>query len=285
MAKRMGFRSRNFHGLLSCDGNDVFPAALSESHKERGLRILDAVLTSLLAAGATLPKRGADDKGLSLEVLGVPFGLRIEEQVERLPRELTPSEKLKQATDAFFYVRDPWTYHATGKLTLTLLSDNSYVPFGTTSDGKTAPLETRLDGIVERLWGKLVEHKIRDEMREEENARLRIAWERREALIKIRDKALDTLKKTEARADEWRRANVLRDYAAALEESRTRAAADGQIDPEDAARIAWIRNAAEWLDPLTAIHWPAVDIGVDDPNEQSSEGTEDDEKDEPPATE
>jgi hypothetical protein len=195
--------------------------------------------------------------------------------------KLSPSEKLKQAKDTFFYVRDPWTYHATGMLKLTLLSDNAYVPFGTTSDGKTAPLETRLDGIVERLWGKVVDGKIRDAMREEENARARAAWERREALIQIRDKELATLKNTEARADEWRRAHVLRDYAAAFEKSCAKAAADGQVKPKDAARIAWIRNAAEWLDPLTAAYWPDVDIGVANPDEDPDEDPDDEPDDEP----
>jgi hypothetical protein len=267
MAKRMRPRSRDLRRLLFADGSDVFEAALSEAHKDRGLRILDAALTAILAAGGSLRKPGADDKRLKMDLFGEIVGLRIAEQIQRLARELTQFEKMKQAKEAYFYIPDPWTYQPTGKLTLTLLSDNDYHPFASLSDAKTSPLEARLDGIIERLWSKVAERKVKREMQEEDTRRRQAEWARHEALVAIRDNELEELKETETLADRWRRPNALRSYAAAFEESRAKAASHGKIVPKDVTRIAWIRNAAAWLDPLTAAHWPAVDIGVEEDDE------------------
>ncbi len=41
--------------------------------------------------------------------------------------------------------------------------------------------------------------------------------------------------------------------------------ADRPAHPEEPTEEAeWIRNAADWLDPLVDRHWPKVDICVDD---------------------
>jgi hypothetical protein len=58
----------------------------------------------------------------------------------------------------------------------------------------------------------------------------------------------------EKKAVKWRRAEELRGFANALE-----CLSVGTSD-ERAERIAWILNAADWLDPLVRKYWPVVDF-------------------------
>jgi hypothetical protein len=88
-------------------------------------------------------------------------------------------------------------------------------------------------------------------MEEEERERERIEREEREAIIAGRNSELERLAQIEKKVASWHRAARLRAYAEALPSA---AAADA----------AWIRNAADWLDPVVDKQWPEVDIYVDD---------------------
>ena len=70
----------------------------------------------------------------------------------------------------------------------------------------------------------------------------------------LSDAELAQLEKAEKKAAKWRRAQELRAYAGALESAK--------VDPSNelATNVAWLRNAADWLDPLVGKKWPAVDI-------------------------
>ena len=85
------------------------------------------------------------------------------------------------------------------------------------------------------------------------------AWEenavRRRARDATRSAELERLKQTEDRVQRWHRAELLRGYAHALE-AKTRQSKVHQ----GALTAAWIRNAADWLDPLIGKRWSEVDI-------------------------
>lgn len=74
---------------------------------------------------------------------------------------------------------------------------------------------------------------------------------------------LARLANTEELAERWERADRLRRYADALErcEATSLAAEPG----ERSDRVAWIRKAANWLDPLVGQRWPEVDDVPDSP--------------------
>jgi hypothetical protein len=91
-------------------------------------------------------------------------------------------------------------------------------------------------------------------MDEEERLRREAAWARRKEMERVRDAELAQLEIAEKKATKWRRAQELRAYAEALE-----SASASSLD-ELATEVTWLRNAADWLDPLVRKAWPAVDI-------------------------
>jgi hypothetical protein len=98
---------------------------------------------------------------------------------------------------------------------------------------------------------KAAELTIERQMREEEKERERIAQEERESIIAWRDAELERLAQIEKKVARWHRAANLRAYADALPSAA-------------AAEALWIRNAADWLDPIVDKRWPEVDVYVDD---------------------
>jgi hypothetical protein len=81
----------------------------------------------------------------------------------------------------------------------------------------------------------------------------------REKIVRICQQRfeLECLQSTEQLADLWLRAQRLREYAAALEACPQDILASEPADR--GSRVEWIRNAADWMDPLVNKVWPAVD--------------------------
>lgn len=105
--------------------------------------------------------------------------------------------------------------------------------------------------ILPALVSKAAELTIDRQMRNEERERERIERDERETIIAGRNSELERLAQVERKITRWDRAAKLRLYADALPSAA-------------AAEAAWIRNAADWLDPLVDKHWPTVDVYVDD---------------------
>jgi hypothetical protein len=252
--KRMARRKGEARHLLHARGGDVFEVSVSEALKDRTLLILDAVLTALIAAGGKLESSGKDGKQLYVRILEAPVGMSIEETFSRAERQLTPAETAQKARDKYFYFRDRWVYSPTGKLKLTLFGENQYNPFTTLNDGSTSFIEDRIENIAAIILAKAAERQVQREMNEEDRLRREAAWAEHQELVRLRDTELARLEKTEKKASKWRRAQELRAFATALE------CASIETSDERAGKVAWIRNAADWLDPLIKKNWPAVDF-------------------------
>ena len=110
---------------------------------------------------------------------------------------------------------------------------------------------------MERVWTKAAERNVRDQMREEEHQRWEESWARHRAQEAAHQAELDRLEKTEKTVQQWHRARLLREYADALGKNEQ----DGKT-AERLADVAWIRDAADWLDPPVAKVSP--DVGDDD---------------------
>jgi len=136
------------------------------------------------------------------------------------------------------------------------VSDNKYSYYFSVTDG-VSRIENRLDRFVQRVWTKAAERNVRDQMREEEHQRWEGSWARRKAQEEAHQAELDRLEKTEKTVQQWHRARLLREYADALGKNEQ----DGKT-AERLADVAWIRDAADWLDPLVAKVSP--DVGDDD---------------------
>lgn len=252
-------------GALQTHGHDVFDLNLWPPQKDRALQVLDAVVTAAIASGARLQKGSRDGRQVSLDFDGDAVELEIEEVVSRTRREPTPAEAARQARD-FWFKPDLWHSAPTGKLKLVLVLQDGRAPLVSVQDGAT-PLEKRLDDVLPRLVRKLAERRVEQQFRDEENARWHEAYARRRAQEARRSTELERLEKTEQFAEQWHRATRLRAYVAALE-TAARGPTAATDDVSLASELAWIRAAADWLDPLVERHWPEVDgekpAGVDD---------------------
>jgi len=81
--------------------------------------------------------------------------------------------------------------------------------------------------------------------------------------IRRRDAEFTRLAGTEESAEQWERAARLRRFADAIErcDATTMSAQLGDLSEQ----VAWIRRAADWLDPLVGQSWPEVDDVPDAP--------------------
>lgn len=84
--------------------------------------------------------------------------------------------------------------------------------------------------------------------------------------IRRRDAEFTRLAGMEELADQWERAARLRRLADAIERGdATTTTSELREHGERGEQVAWIRRAANWLDPLVGESWPEVDDVPDSP--------------------
>ncbi|MGC1817340.1 MAG: hypothetical protein WA900_06755 [Casimicrobiaceae bacterium] len=181
------------------------------------------------------------------------MGFKIEELMDRSLREPSAKERADQARYSWSKP-DLRVFTPSGRLKLTVLSENQYSPYFSISDGASV-LDTRISDIVERVWTRAAEANVQLEMRDEDRRRWEEHAARRREREQIRAAELGRLKEVEEDAQRWHRAQVLRSYVHAMNQPR-----DGAAVPREKVGAAWISNAADWLDPLVSKPWPDVDI-------------------------
>lgn len=239
--------------VVSATGRDIFEVRVSQAQRDRALRILQGCLEAFAGMGIHVVACKPEGLPVHLNVLKQFVSFKLEELMDRTLREPTAKEKAEQ--DRYSWMKpDLRVYAPNGKLRLTVLSNNRYANYLSVSDG-ASPIADRLGDIVERVMTKAAELAVEHEMREEEHQRWEARAARRRAMEAERTKELERLKATEEAVQQWHRAKLLREYASALESSAA-LKSEGDANRE----VAWIRNAADWLDPLVEKTWPQVDI-------------------------
>lgn len=244
-------RGKSSDPVRHASGAGLLSVSVSQAAIDRSLAILDQVVRLLHATGATF-RAEADGKNLWLRFHGEQFEVSLTEKLLRSERELTPAERAKQARGEYFWIRDRYDYTATGLLTLSIVG-----PVGTTtiSDGKRQRLEDRIAKLPDLLRRRAAQQRVEREMREEANARREAEFRERERRRAIREQNLARLKRAEEDAHRLERARRLRALADALTPS------GAQSSEKRAAEAAWLRRAADWLDPTVHVRWPEVDDG------------------------
>lgn len=248
-AKALRKRDYNGRGLLHADGEDVFAMSVSAANRDRALLILDAIIAAAHSVGGTV-EPSMKTKRPVLRLRGESFELVVQEPTRRSERELTRLELRRLQKGELQWIPDKYVFIPTGKARLEIRAEGAYSPLLTLADGST-PIEARLKTILPELIRKAAELTIDRQMRDEERERERIDREERETIIAGRNSELERLAQVERKIARWDRAAKLRLYADAL-------------PPAATAEAAWIRNAADWLDPIIDKHWPTVDVYVDD---------------------
>ena len=233
--------------------------SVSEASLPRALRIMDALVKSLDARGMPLRIELDDKRRTCLSLQGQVIAIRLVENTARTEREPTEKERQEIKKHGYTYLPDRYSYHHTGMLKLGILGDYRDELQKVVADGKQQRIEQLLNEFIVKLETEAVRRKRDKEYRErqrlqwEEEARLRREYEERQR------KEMERFKALEGAAHNWRRAEDLRAYIAAVEAKAARE--HGQIGSEIALRqwITWARQKADWIDPVINAERPASD--------------------------
>jgi hypothetical protein len=231
--------------------SDTFTVRISPGSKDRVIRILNVLETSLAAAGMKW-EQGENQRGIVGRFLEETIVFSIVEVTSR-------TEHLEKHPTYSWMDSRSYTYQFLGDLKITI--DGYYEGRKSWSDGKTQRLEEKLPQIIEGFIAAAEAMRRRTEEWREREARWaeeaairrekeRIAYERQQFL----DGALK-----EARA--WSDAALLRQYVAHLRE----VVAVSQTELTDYGKN-WLSRAEEavsWLDPTEKWRGKAKESNVD----------------------
>ncbi|MBC3833354.1 hypothetical protein H8K33_17720 [Undibacterium amnicola] len=247
---------------LRCASGEVLNLSVTPVSLDRALHIVDALLKAFEANSITA--HIDSNKEITLlrdENLKIEMSFSLIEQVKRTLHEETPSEKkaLQRYRDSFRFGRQAeyphipkYDYQATGLFTIQI----GHWPSRKWNDTPKSTLETRLGEVVADtlVLAKETHAKaIEDARREDERQR---AKQHYEFLVARREEEISRLKNLELQAENWKRAEFLREYAAAVEQ---RSLLNGVLDREAVEWLLWARAKADSLDPLVPVSDPILD--------------------------
>jgi len=187
-----------------------------------------------------------------VDVDGERLTFRISEKSEREERDLTPSERRDaELYPALYGGRKYYVFKATGILQLDVTQVGNSYPIFSIRDGKTEALEEKTADLASRLKDHALRLKVARELAQDRAKQAEVRRAEQRKLAERREAELEKLKKLEAAATEWDRAQRLRRFAAAL------AVATAVEGGKELAE--WINRAADWVDPLVKARWAEVD--------------------------
>lgn len=240
--------------------------------EQRRRRIISAFLKAMEARGFKAELEN-EYRGFIWIVHGRDrIGFSIEERIRQYRRELTPEEKKDswRSNQKWTQTREP-----TGELTLRLSSDSrrSYdaKDFQENTEQKLeAQLNNVIAAVIEKIWWakkKRLEHEEAERQRWQQKQE---EWRQEELLKEEQERT----KELEAKADNWKNAQTVRDYVAAV----LKAAGDNQLDINADTLVRWkewaLAHAAD-LDPITAGD-PLTDLAVGEVDKNLEEDFEED---------
>jgi hypothetical protein len=263
-----GFRKAfvDYNNIITWPRGDcVLDIAVSLEYQQRALLLMDALLKGLITRGhkvyaELLQRQGYQDrKYIYIEVLGERLALRLSEKTRREDRPLTQEELQKKRHERDFRPEHPWIYFPTGLFTLTILGEDRY-DRRKISDRKSGKrLEDDLNGLIVAIVEEAVRQRRQRQVAQENKLRIQQEikehWERQ----RLRDAQLERLKRIEKEASEWERAERLRTFAKAYEARAVECGHDLTQASDISELIAWMRDKADWLDPMIKAPWPEVD--------------------------
>lgn len=251
----------------------VLDIAVSEASLPRALRIMDALVKALDARGMPLRVTELDGKQRCCVTLqGQALAVRLVENMSRTEREPTAKEREEIKKYGRTYLPDRFSYQPTGTLKLGIIGNYYDELRNVVGDGKHQRIEQCLNEFVVKLETEAVRRKRELEHRERQHR----LWEEQERRRHEREerqrKEMERLKALEEEAREWKRAEEIRTYVAAVEARTKREGGDIDPDSELGQWLAWARHKADWIDPLINAKCPVLD--ADDDQQEEDEGEE-----------
>jgi hypothetical protein len=225
-------------GLPQTRGN-VLNISVSERLQPRALRVADTLLKALEARGYAVTQ---GERQVEIVMLDQTLRLRLYEPSLRSEYVPTAAEVTEKTKGGWSYW-PKWQFTPSGRLQV--LADDGYG--GKIADSDRHSVELQLNKLIGLMATRAVEFLVRNERQAIEDAerqRVRdIALERK----RLQDAEKQRLAKLEIDAQNWRRAQAIREYLNALEQTVER----HELSAEQLELLRWGRAKADWLDPLT----------------------------------
>lgn len=232
--------------------------SVSEAGLPRALRIMDALLKALDSRGMHLSIEPDGKRRSCLTLQGQILAIRLVETISRTEREPTDKERQEIKKYGHSYLPDRYSYQPTGTLKLGILSSYHELQ-NIVSDGKHQRVEQCLNKFVVKLETEAVHRKRHEEQLERQHR----IWEEQERRRREREerkkKEIERLKALEDDARDWKRAENIRAYAAAVQANATREHGNIGAESELGQWIVWARHKADWIDPLVDTKCPVLD--------------------------
>lgn len=235
-------------------GPGIFEMAVSPGNQLRALLTLDRALRHCKSTGLKLVANDTSKKPAFFALEGQELSIQVFESAKQIPNELTDAEraKLKKDPHAYLY-RDKYAFVPSNILKLEVREASHNWNRFTVAETANRPLAERLENFPELLKAEATRLRLQDEKREESSRQYPAAEAKRAEQRTHRKAELEKLERFENMATRLVRAQRLRELATILGTARS---LDG-ADP--AAKLQWLAEAADWLDPTVKRFWPGVD--------------------------
>lgn len=252
MARELKGKHKDSRDWPHCRGAGLMRLSASQENSLRALLVLNQLLETLSAAGYKLSTTDKEADSAYVLVLDTKLTFRVRERSRQEMVLPTAEQVAENKRLGYNYHRQHYVYHPTNELEISVFLLGRDYAAANTADTRSASVETKVQAFVGRLRELVIRNSVDEEMAAERRVVAAAQEAERARLREIRRVELDRLKLIEEWALKLERANRLRVLAAEFE-SKKLTADDGAIDE------AWIRRAADWLDPTVQSHWEAVD--------------------------
>lgn len=224
-------------GMPQTHGNGL-NISVSPALQSRALKVADTLLKALEKRGYTVQQ---GNHRVEILMFGHVLHLRLFEASLRSQYEPTAKELAAQAKGEWSYWAK-WQFTPSGRLQV--LVNEGYG--GKIVDSDSRPVEFQLNKLVGLMATRAVEFLVRNELQAIEDAERQRVREAALERKRRQDAEKQRLAKLEVDAQNWRRAQVIREYLNALEESAER----HEHSMEQLELLRWGRAKADWIDPL-----------------------------------
>lgn len=247
------------HRNLPIAGRSTLDITVSEDSLPRALRILDALIKALELRGMRVRIETEGKHHTLIEVQGEPIPVRMVENTVRTERIPTARERQDQEKYGWSYLPDRYLYKPTGQLRLGVIGWSYGDMRKAVSDSKRQQIEQRLNEFLVNLEIEAVRRRRDREHRAEQHR----IWEEQERIRREREEQREQevkrLKCLENNVHDWRRAEDIRRYVAAVEAKAIREGESMNSESELGRWITWARLKADWIDPLVDATCPILD--------------------------
>lgn len=247
LAKRMEKARADQYGGITCAIPAAFRVRVPRESIDRALGIIDALAVAFDARGLAIEK-GSESGTAAVWVGGQLLRLSLEETSSRHVHRATEAER--DAIRRRGYSSAPlYDFRPSGNMMLKIENIWQAGVQSSWRDTAARRIENRLNEVVAGLYRAAHAIDIKEWKEAERQRRLDAENARRAVLRAERDNEASFFTQLEASAKDWHRAEILRGFAAAVEDKARQT--DGTLPEDKADWVLRARRIADRVDPLT----------------------------------